>query len=60
MDLVVFAVPFFIDAMLAELAKGVTKGRNSFRLNHSVSSLYLGVLSQARRFVTLGIGGYVY
>ena len=60
MDLVVYAVPFFIVAMLAELAYGVKKGRNTFRLNDSVSSLFLGVLSQARRFVTLGIGGYVY
>ncbi len=57
MDLVVYAVPFFIVAMLAELAYGVKRGRNTFRLNDSVSSLFLGVLSQARRFVTLGIGG---
>jgi sterol desaturase/sphingolipid hydroxylase (fatty acid hydroxylase superfamily) len=60
MDLVVYAVPFFIVAMLAELAYGMRKGRNTFRLNDSVSSLFLGVLSQARRFVTLGVGGYVY
>ena len=60
MDLVVYAVPFFILAMLLELAYGVAKGRNTYRLNDSVSSLFLGVLSQARRFVTLGIGGYVY
>ena len=60
MDLVVYAVPFFIVAMLVELAYGLFKGRNTFRLNDSVSSLFLGVLSQARRFVTLGVGGYVY
>jgi sterol desaturase/sphingolipid hydroxylase (fatty acid hydroxylase superfamily) len=60
MDLVVYAVPFFIVAMLVELAYGLMKGRNTFRLNDSVSSLFLGVLSQARRFVTLGVGGYVY
>ena len=60
MDLVVYAVPFFILAMLLELAYGLQKGRNTFRLNDSVSSLFLGVLSQARRFVTLGVGGYVY
>jgi sterol desaturase/sphingolipid hydroxylase (fatty acid hydroxylase superfamily) len=60
MYLVVYAVPFFIVAMLAELAYGMRKGRNTFRLNDSVSSLFLGVLSQARRFVTLGVGGYVY
>jgi sterol desaturase/sphingolipid hydroxylase (fatty acid hydroxylase superfamily) len=60
MDLVVYAVPFFIVAMLAELAYGWAVHRNTYRLNDSVSSLSLGVLSQARRFVTLGMGGYVY
>ncbi len=60
MDLVVYAVPLFIVAILAELAYGLRVHRNTFRLNDSVSSLSLGVLSQARRFVTLGVGGYVY
>ena len=60
MDLVVYAIPFFIMAMLAELAYGVIVGRNTYRLNDSASSLFLGVLSQARRFVTLGAGAYVY
>ncbi len=60
MDLVVYAVPFFILAMLFELAWGVARGRNSYRLNDAVSSLFLGVLSQTRKFVTLGVGGYVY
>ncbi|GAB5453646.1 MAG: sterol desaturase family protein [Halioglobus sp.] len=60
MDLVVYAVPFFIAAMLFELVYGYYKQNNTYRLNDSVSSLSLGVLSQARRFVTLGVGGYVY
>ena len=60
MDLVVYAIPFFILAMVAELAYGVFTGRNTYRLNDSVASLFLGVLSQARRFVTLGVGGYIY
>ena len=60
MDLVKYAVPFFIIAILVELAYGLLRGRNTFRLNDSASSLFLGVLSQARRFVTLGIGGFVY
>ena len=60
MDLVVYAVPFFILAIMAELAYGLARQRNTYRLNDSVSSLFLGVLSQARRFVTLGVGGYIY
>ncbi len=60
MGIIELAVPFFILSMVVELAYGIAKGRNTYRLNDSVSSLFLGVLSQARRFVTLGIGGYVY
>ena len=60
MGLIEAAIPFFVLAMLLELGWGVIKGRNTYRLNDSVSSLFLGVLSQARAFVTLGIGGYVY
>ncbi|WP_240500234.1 hypothetical protein [Halioglobus japonicus] len=56
MDLIELAIPFFVLAMLVELAWGVKKGRNTYRLNDSVSSLSLGVLSQARAFVTLGVG----
>ncbi len=60
MNLVSYAVPLFILAMLAELAWGIRKQRNTYRVNDSVGSLFLGVLSQARRFVTLGVGGAVY
>ncbi len=60
MNLVVYATPFFIAAIAIELLYGLVRGRNTYRLNDSVSSLFLGVLSQARRFVTLGAGGYVY
>lgn len=60
MNLIIYAVPFFILAIVLELTYGLLKRRNTYRLNDSVSSLFLGVLSQARRFVTLGVGGYVY
>lgn len=60
MNLVVYAVPFFLLAILVELGYGHMHGRNSYRLNDTISSLFMGTLSQARRFVTLGVGGYVY
>ena len=60
MDLIVAAVPFFILAIIAEWLYGLGRHHNTFRLNDSISSLFLGVLSQASRFVTLGVGGYVY
>jgi sterol desaturase/sphingolipid hydroxylase (fatty acid hydroxylase superfamily) len=59
-NLIVYAVPFFILAIILEWLYGMARHRNTFRLSDSVSSLFLGVLSQARRFVTLGVGGYVY
>lgn len=60
MDLVVYAVPFFILAMVLELFWGLRVGRNTYRVNDAVGSLFLGTLSQARKFITLGVGGYVY
>lgn len=60
MNLVAAATPFFILAIVVEFIYGHVQQRNTYRVNDSISSLSLGVLSQARRFVTLGIGGYVY
>ena len=60
MDLVVYAVPFFILAMVFELVWGLRAGRNTYRVNDAVGSLFLGTLSQARKFITLGLGGYFY
>ncbi|MEH6570742.1 MAG: sterol desaturase family protein, partial [Halioglobus sp.] len=60
MNLVIYAVPLFLLAILAELSYGLLSGRNTYRLNDSLSSLFLGTLSQARRFLTIGVGGWVY
>ena len=60
MNIIVYAIPFFVLAIVLELLYGWIKQRNTYRLNDSISSLSLGVLSQGRRFVTLGIGAYVY
>ncbi len=60
MQLVEYAIPFFIAAIFIELAYGLARGRNTYRVNDAVCSLSLGVLSLARNFVTLGVGGYVY
>lgn len=60
MDLVVYATPVFGFAILAEWLYGLRTGHNTYRVNDSISSLFLGILNQTRRFVTLGVGGYVY
>ena len=60
MDLIQLAVPFFLLAMAFELVFGIVRGRNTYRLNDAFSSLMLGILSQARKFIVLGLGGVVY
>ena len=60
MDLIQLAVPFFLLAIAVELAYGLQRGRNTYRLNDAFSSLMLGILSQARKFVVLGVGGLAY
>lgn len=60
MDLITIAVPFFLLSILLEFLWGWWRGNNTYRLNDMFSSLMLGNLSQARKFVTLGVGGLVY
>ena len=60
MDLIAYAVPFFLIAILAEWGFGVLRARDTYRLNDAFSSLMLGILSQARKFIVLGVGGGVY
>ena len=60
MDLIQLAVPFFLFAIAIELTYGLLRGHNTYRLNDAFSSLMLGILSQARKFVVLGIGGLAY
>ena len=60
MNLVVYAVPFFVLAIFIELGYGIARGRNTYRMNDAAGSLFMGILSQARRFAIVGVGGYVY
>ena len=60
MNLIALAVPFFLLAIAIEWLWGRWFGRDTYRLTDTVSSLTLGGLSQARRFVALGVGGSVY
>ena len=49
MNLVVYAIPFFALAIVLELIYGWLKQRNTYRLNDSVSSLFL--VSSVKRSV---------
>lgn len=60
MDLVPYAIPFFFVAIVVELSYGLLRGRNTYRLNDSVGSLFMGTLRTASKVVLIGVGGAVF
>ena len=60
MDYVTYAVPFFLLAILIELAYGILKNKNTYRLNDAISSLFMGSLRSANKLIIIGLGGYVF
>jgi sterol desaturase/sphingolipid hydroxylase (fatty acid hydroxylase superfamily) len=59
-DLVPYAVPFFLLAIVLELGYGVWKGRNTYRLNDATGSLFMGSLRTVNQLVLIGVGGLVF
>ncbi len=63
MDLIALAVPFFLLAMLLELAVDRLRGTGYFRLNDAINSLSAGTLSSTfgyfTRFIQVFIWGFV-
>jgi alkylglycerol monooxygenase len=59
-QVIVLATPVFFLAIGIELAYGLAKGRNTYRLNDAVTSISLGMLSQVTQVFTklLRIGIY--
>ena len=60
MDLIPYAIPFFLLAMAFELGYGVYRHNNTYRLNDSVGSLFMGTLRTASKLVLIGLGGLVF
>jgi len=60
MDYVPYAVPFFLLAILIELAYGIIKNNNTYRLNDAICSLFMGSLRSANGLIIIGLGGYVF
>lgn len=60
MDLILYAIPVFLLLILLELAWGLLRGRNSYRLNDTINSLSLGSLSRLQALVVVGVTGLVY
>ena len=53
MSYIPLAVPFFILAILLEFIYGWVKKNNTYRLNDTISSLFMGSLSTASKIVLI-------
>lgn len=60
MNYVEVAIPFFILAMGVEFLFGAVVGRQTYRLNDTVNSLALGVLSRLNGVLRLGVSAVVF
>ena len=60
MNFVPYAVPIFLLLILVELCWGWLKGKNTYRVNDSINSLSMGLLSTVTKFVFLNIGLLVF
>ena len=60
MNFVTYAIPFFLLLILVELAWGWLKGNNTYRINDSLNSMSLGLLSTVTKFVFLNVGLIVF
>jgi len=60
MDYVVYAIPFFLLAIILEFAYGLLKKNNTYRLNDAIASLFMGSIRTANKVVIIGLGGYVF
>ena len=60
MDLIAYAVPFFLLALLVELIYGIAIKKNTYRLNDAISNLFMGTLRTANKLIVIGAAGYVF
>ena len=60
MDLILAAIPFFFLLIFIELAYGIVRGKNTYRLNDSINNISMGSLSRLQGLVILGFSGTIY
>lgn len=60
MDYITYAVPFFLLALLIELAYGIAIKKNTYRLNDAISNLFMGTLRTANKLIIIGAAGFVF
>jgi len=60
MNFLPYAVPFFLLFILAEILWGHAKNNNTYRVNDTINSLSLGLLSTVSKLVFLNVGVLVF
>lgn len=60
MELILIAIPFFFLLIFIELAYGLLRGNNTYRLNDCINSISMGSLSRLQGLVILGFSGSIY
>jgi sterol desaturase/sphingolipid hydroxylase (fatty acid hydroxylase superfamily) len=60
MNFIPYAIPVFLLLIMIEIFWGWWKGNNTYRVNDSINSLSLGLLSTVTKFVFLNIGLLVF
>jgi alkylglycerol monooxygenase len=60
MNYVAFAVPFFLLLIILEITWGILRKTNTYRVNDSINSLSIGMLSTLTKLVILNIGMLIF
>jgi len=60
MKIILYAIPGFIFLILAEWLYGMARGRNTYRVADTITSISLGSISRLRGLLFLGIGAWFY
>jgi len=60
MQIILYAIPGFIILILAEWLYGLARGRNTYRVADTITSISLGSISRLRGLLFLGFGAWFY
>jgi alkylglycerol monooxygenase len=60
MKIILYAIPGFIFLILAEWVYGLVRGRNTYRVADTITSISLGSISRLRGLFFLGLGSFFY
>ncbi len=60
MTIILYAIPGFIILILAEWLYGLARGRNTYRVADTITSISLGSISRLRGLLFLGFGAWFY